>query len=213
MHLRRNYHTKSSLFHDRVSNFVGPLRGNPGNQAIPFPWEKLDGRPLIYASFGTLQNRLAEDFHTIAGACEGTGAQLVLSTGRGIRPEALGTLPGNPVVVDYAPQEELLKKASLVITHAGLNTVLDALSTGVPMVAVPVTNEQPGIAARVTWVGAGKMIPRSRFSLDTLKTTVRAVLADSSFRAASQRVSESVRKGGGATRAAELIEKRLAEFG
>lgn len=190
-------------------HFVGPLRGTPGNQPIPFPWERLDGRPLIYASFGTLQNRVAEDFQTIARACEGTGAQLVMSTGKGIRPEALGPLPGNPVVVDYAPQGELLKRASLAITHAGLNTVLDALTEGVPMVTVPVTNEQPGIAARVAWVGAGEMIPRSRFSLDTLRAAVRRVLADPSFKTASLRVSDSIRKAGGATRAAELIEEKI----
>jgi len=39
-----------------------------------------------------------------------------------------------PLVVEYAPQLELLAKARLTITHAGLNTVLDSLSNGVPLV-------------------------------------------------------------------------------
>lgn len=39
--------------------------------------------------------------------------------------------------VRTAPQIELLKRASLCITHAGLNTALQALAQGVPMVANP----------------------------------------------------------------------------
>jgi len=46
---------------------------------------------------------------------------------------------GSPLVVEYAPQLELLAKARLTITHAGLNTVLDSLSNGVPLVAIPIT--------------------------------------------------------------------------
>jgi len=52
--------------------------------------------------------------------------------------EAVQRLPGSPLVV-YAPQLELLAKARLTITHAGLNTVLDSLSNGVPLVAIPIT--------------------------------------------------------------------------
>jgi zeaxanthin glucosyltransferase len=39
-------------------------------------------------------------------------------------PEAMSTLEGDPLVVSYAPQLEVLKRAALTITHAGLNTVL-----------------------------------------------------------------------------------------
>ena len=83
--------------------FVGPLRLPGGYPPVPFPWDRLDGRPLIYASLGTLQNRVSETFRTIAKACDGLDAQLVISTGRGIDPDVLGDLPGRPVVVPYAP--------------------------------------------------------------------------------------------------------------
>jgi UDP:flavonoid glycosyltransferase YjiC (YdhE family) len=112
--------------------FVGPLRLQGGYAPVPFPWERLDGRPLIYASLGTLQNRIAGTFGIIAQACSGLDTQLVISTGNVVAPEALSDLPGRPVVVPYAPQLELLRRAALAVTHAGLNTVLDALSAGVP---------------------------------------------------------------------------------
>jgi MGT family glycosyltransferase len=190
--------------------FVGPLRLPGGYPPVDFPWEQLDGRPIIYVTLGTLQNRIAGTFRSIAEACDGLGAQLVISTGHGVPPESLSDLPGNPVVVSYAPQLELLERAMLAITHAGLNTVLDALSTGVPMVAIPVTNEQPGIAARMAATGAGEMIPLKKATTDRIRTLVAKVMSEPAYRTASIRVRDSIRDAGGAPRAAELIEAAVA---
>jgi zeaxanthin glucosyltransferase len=187
--------------------FVGPLRLSVGDHPVPFPWERLDGRPLIYASLGTLQNRIEGTFRVIAEACEGLDAQLVISTGHGVAPETLGELPGDPVVVSYAPQVDLLHRSAVAVTHAGLNTVLDALGTGLPMVAIPVTNEQPGIAARVAWIGAGEAIAHKHLTPQALRSAVVRVRSNPSYRAAAARVQDSIQAGGGAPRAVELIEQ------
>ncbi|WP_231749929.1 glycosyltransferase [Tautonia plasticadhaerens] len=163
----------------------------------------------MYASFGTLQNRRPDSFRMVAEACAGTGHQVVISTGHGVAPGALAGLPGGPIVVGYAPQRELLARAALAVTHAGLNTVLDALGAGVPLVAVPVTNEQPGIAARVAWAGAGEVLPPGRATAGRLRDLVGRVGREGSYRAAAVRVADSIRSGGGAERAAELVEKDL----
>ncbi|MET1085208.1 MAG: nucleotide disphospho-sugar-binding domain-containing protein, partial [Burkholderiales bacterium] len=189
--------------------FVGPLRLPGGYPPVPFPWERLDNRPLIYASLGTLQNRVAGTFRIIAKACRRLDAQLVISTGHGIAPEALGDLSGRPVVVPYAPQLELLRRAALAVTHAGLNTVLDALSAGVPMVAIPVTNEQPGIAARIAWAGAGEAITLKQATPDRLCSLIRKVGQDPAYRSAAERIRDSMQSSGGAPRAAEIIERSL----
>ncbi|WLT39734.1 hypothetical protein NON20_10065 [Synechocystis sp. B12] len=68
-------------------------------------------------------------------------------------------LPGNPLVVNYAPQLELLQRTALTITHAGLNTTLECLNNAVPMVAIPIANDQPGVAARIAWAGVGNLFP------------------------------------------------------
>ncbi len=189
--------------------FVGPLQLSVGSQTVPFPWEHLDGRPLIYASLGTLQNRIAGMFRVIAEACAGLDTQLVISTGNGVSPEALGKLPGNPVVVSYAPQLDLLRRSTLAVTHAGLNTVLEALGAGLPMVAIPVTNEQPGIAARVAWIGAGETIADKHVTSQAVRAAVVRVRSNPVYRAAAERVRDAIRSGGGAPRAAELIEQSL----
>src|SRR6185437_11132041 len=117
------------------------------------------------ASLGTLQNLKTNLFQCFIQACEGLDVQLVIA---GRSPESLGPLPENVIAAAYAPQLELLEKASLTVSHGGLNTVLDSLSCGVPMVLVPLTYEQPAIAVRVQRIGAGEIVPLSRVSPDRL---------------------------------------------
>jgi zeaxanthin glucosyltransferase len=153
--------------------FAGPLYNSKSRQSVDFPFEQLTGKPLIYASLGTLQNRLQHIFQTIAQACEGLDAQLVISLGSGINAESIPELPGSPIVVQYAPQLELLQRSNLVITHAGLNTTLESLSHGVPMIAIPISLDQPGVVARIAWTGTGKVVPLSRLSVPRLRETIR----------------------------------------
>jgi UDP:flavonoid glycosyltransferase YjiC (YdhE family) len=176
---------------------------------IDFPWDRLDDRPLIYASLGTLQNFSDTIFKTIAEACAGLDAQLVLSLGGGLDPLRLSALPGNPIVVRYAPQLELLKRAAAVITHAGLNTVLESLAEGVPLVAIPLGNDQPGVAARVAARGAGIVLSASRLKATRLRTALQTVLQQESYRAAATTVQVAMQAVDGKARAADIIEDTL----
>ncbi|MGH9630606.1 MAG: glycosyltransferase [Bryobacteraceae bacterium] len=190
-------------------HYVGPLR-NASPSEIPFPWERLDGRPLIYASLGSLQGNNFGLLRTFAEACAGLDAQLVISHGGGLTREAASGIGRSALVVDYAPQMELLAKASLTLTHAGLNTVLDSLTFGVPLVAIPITYEQPAIAARVQWTGTGIVIPKGRADVKTIRAAVQTALSDSSFKSNALRIAGSIREGGGASRAADLILASLS---
>ena len=140
-------------------HYTGPFVDPQQRPAIDFPWDRLDGRPLIYASLGTLQNGSEDIFRTIAAACASLPVQLVISLGAGLDQQRLGVLAGDPIVVKYAPQLELIKRSAIVITHAGINTALESLSEGVPLVCIPIGNDQPGVAARVAARGAGVVVP------------------------------------------------------
>ncbi|MFM7713257.1 MAG: glycosyltransferase, partial [Microcystis sp.] len=137
-------------------------------------------------------------------------AQLVISLGGGNSSYFLPELPGNPLVVDYAPQLELLQKATLTITHAGMNTTLESLTNGVPMVAIPVTNDQPGIAARIAWTGAGEVIPFNKVSVKRLHKAVKRVLAEDSYKKNALRLQEAIKRAGGVGRAADIIEQAVS---
>jgi len=187
-----------SCFH-----YVGPLR-SPERPKVEFPWEWLDGRPLVYSSLGTLQNSKTTLFQCFVEACKGLDVQLVIA---GRRPESLGPLPENVLAVPYAPQLELLEQASLTVTHGGLNTVLDSLSCGVPLIVVPLTYEQPAIAARVWWSGAGEMMLPSPLDPAGLRRQITQVMGESRYAVRARCIADSIRAAGGVTRAAEIIEE------
>jgi MGT family glycosyltransferase len=191
-------------------HFTGAYHNLISRAKVEFPFEKLTGQPLIYASMGTLQNRLMGVFETIAQACAGLDAQLVISLGGGINQESVPKLPGSPLVVGNAPQLELLQKASLTITHAGLNTALESISHGVPMVAIPITNDQPGVAARIVWTGCGEMVKLQGLDAPKLRTAIEKVLGKDSYRNNAIRLQTANQRAGGVTKAADIIEEVIS---
>lgn len=171
---------------------------------IAFPFERLDGRPLIYASLGSIMNQRPEIFACIAQACVGLDAQLVISLGN---PAAdIVELPGNPIVVQYVPQSQLIARAQLVITHAGMNTVLTALRDGVPLLAIPIANDQPGVAARLQKSGAGRMMQLREVNEITLRNAITEVLTQPQYRDNARRLQQNIQQAGGVVRAADIIE-------
>jgi MGT family glycosyltransferase len=186
---------------------TGPWTDADGRAPVDFPWERIDrSRPLVYASMGTLQNRVLRTFRMIAEACVGLDLQLVISLGGGQDPALLGDLPGDPIVVGYAPQLDLIRHSALTISHGGLNTALESLAYGVPMVVLPVTYDQPGVGARVECAGVGRSIPIARLTLERLRVAVRTVLGDPAYRMQAGRLRSSIEAADGLNRAADLIE-------
>jgi MGT family glycosyltransferase len=159
---------------------------------------------------GTIQNRQQKVFQCIAEACVGLDVQLAISLGGSSSPESWQRLPGNPLVVSYAPQLELLKKATLTITHAGMNTTLGCLSNAVPMVAIPIAHEQPGIAARIAWTGTGEFVPLSRLSVPRLRGAIQQVLTQESYKKNATWLQEAIRRAGGVSRAVDIIEQAVS---
>lgn len=189
-------------------HYVGPLRRTLP-RPIEFPWHRLDGRPLVYGSLGTLQGAREPVFRCFAEACRSLDYQLVMSHGGRLNDRQIASLPGNPLVVPYAPQEELLGRAQLTLTHAGLNTVLDSFTHGVPIVAIPITYEQPAIAQRIEHVGAGKVIPLAKLTSHRLKAVAFSVVNSPQCRTNASLLRSGISRAGGVARAAILIEKTI----
>ena len=104
----------------------------------------------------------------------------------------------------------MLRRAALVITHGSLNTTLESLSEGLPLVVVPITNDQPGIAARVAHLGLGEFIPVQKLTAAKLRQVVIRVLATPGYREQSSTVAGEIRRVNGPARAANLIEAAFA---
>jgi zeaxanthin glucosyltransferase len=192
-HLPDNFHS------------TGPWVDADARADSAFPWARLDGRPVVYASLGTLQNRLEPIFRAIIAACATLDVQLVVALGRE-GATLSGAMPANVFVVDYAPQLALIQRADVVITHAGLNTVLECLRAGVPMVALPITNDQPGVAARVRALGVGEFVTIGNVTPERLRETIQRVRAEPAHRARARQCAAELATRDGASGAAELIE-------
>ena len=192
-----------SYFH-----YAGSFHDGDGREPIAFPWGKLDGKPLVYASMGTLVNGSEAIYRIILQALRSfPEIQVVLSIGRNIKPEALGVVPKNVIVVPIAPQLRLLKHASLCITHAGLNTALEALDNGVPMVAIPIGYDQPGVAARIAYHGVGEFLDIEHLSVERIRLLIEQVLGNPQYRQKARKFQAAIARNRGLDLAAELIER------
>ena len=126
-----------------------------------------------------------------------------------VDPQQIGRVPNNAIIVKRAPQLELLKQASACITHAGLNTVLESLAQGVPQVAIPVTYDQPGVAARIAYKQTGVVTSLDKLTADHLSTLLNKVLNDPTYRDNARKLKEAIAKANGLSVAADLVEECL----
>jgi zeaxanthin glucosyltransferase len=196
--------------HRSQFHLTGPFHDGSGREPLDFPWDRLTGEPLIYASMGTILNGRVDVFRTIVAAlAKHKDVQLVLSIGNQIDPKQIGWVPSNTIIVQRAPQLDLLKQASVCITHAGLNTVLESLAQGVPQVAIPVAFDQPGVAARIADKQTGVVTSLDKLTPDHLSTLLKEVLTNPGYRKNAKRVQKAIAEANGLSVAANLVEESL----
>lgn len=99
----------------------------------------------------------------------------------------------------------MINRASLVVPLAG-STVINCLQARVSMVAIPITNDHPGIAARIARVGAGEIVPLKKLSVNKLKTFIEKVLHNPSYQSSAAQLSTEIRKSGGVRQAVDIID-------
>ncbi|WP_309235265.1 nucleotide disphospho-sugar-binding domain-containing protein [Amycolatopsis sp. SID8362] len=139
--------------------FIGPLLGGLRATVPGFPFDRLAGRRVLVGSFGTVFARRPQWLRALAEAFRGSDWTLVLATGS-VPVTALGPLPGNVLACPFVPQQDLLRHADALLTHGGMNSVLEAAHAGVPMLVRPRSREQRRTALRVAELGAGAVLER-----------------------------------------------------
>ena len=163
-------------------------------------------RSLVYVSLGTVFNDNPAFFRTCLAALAGVRVQVVVSTGRRLKAGDLGPLPDNAIVRDYVPQQAILQRASLLISHSGANSVHQALYHGVPLLLVPQQMEQALIAARLTELGAGLILNCRRLTEERVRRLAHRLLNEDFFHQQAAIIGKALREAGGASRAAQVLE-------
>lgn len=175
---------------------------------VPFPFERLDGRLLVYATFGTVHAEFDGTLHNLAQACQELNAQLAITLGGKGDLSKYAGLPGAPIVVHNAPQQAVLQHTAVTFCHGGNNTVLESLAAGVPLLVLPFFGDQFGNGARVVRAGVGGVVPASP-SREQIHRLLKPLLEEPEYRRRARLIGESIEKAGGERRAADVIENAL----
>jgi zeaxanthin glucosyltransferase len=188
---------------------VGPLRATRAAAEAPLPWPVEAARPFIFASLGTLQGARLDMFIQVAKACRRLNAQLLVAHCGGLAAGDVARLmaAGATWVTDFAPQRAVLARADILVTHGGLNTVLDAIAAGTPMLVLPIAFDQPGVAARVVHSGIGLRLGR-RARAGSIAAALGRLAAWPGE--PLRRLSAELAEAGGARRAALIAEQVMA---
>jgi MGT family glycosyltransferase len=202
----RFFQPLAERFDDRRFRFVGPCcQFRP--DAPPFPFERLDGRPLVLISLGTVYGDRPDFLRNCLEELADAPWQVVLSTGRGF---PAGDAPRNFIVRRFVPQVEILRRAAAFVTHGGMNSVQEALYHGVPLVMAPQAADQFWISARAAELGAAVVLDEPRRKAGAIRASVAEVLSDARYASAAARIAASLRAAGGPAQAADKIQAAAA---
>jgi zeaxanthin glucosyltransferase len=196
---------------------VGPLHAANVAPALspqelaPFLPPASSTRPFIYASLGTLVSDRYPLFKRIAKACKQLDADLLIAHCGGLNDAQVRSLEaiGATRVHAYVPQLAVLARADAIVSHAGANTIMEAVAARTPILALPIAFDHPGGAARVEYSGVGLRASPRMSSVADLVRKLRRLLAEPDFSARMAPLSDAIRVAGGAPRAADIIETAL----
>lgn len=196
----REFQLSGETFDERF-HFVGPSLG--GWQAAE-QWSPRSDGPVLLISLGTVFNDRPDVYRACIEAFGGGDWQVVMAVGD-LDPRTLGPVPANVEVHARVPQVAVLRHAKVFLSHAGMNSVMESLYHGVPIVAVPQIPEQQVVARRAQELQVGCMLAEQ-----TVRGLREAVAGAESLRPGAEAMSRTVRAAGGAAKAADVVERLLA---
>ena len=191
---------------------VGPLNAGTAPGAAHPRLPPIDpDRPFVFASLGTLQGQRYGLFRRIAHACRQLNVQLLIAHCGGLDERQARALEriGSTRVCGFVAQLEVLERADAIVSHAGSNTVMEAIAARTPILALPVAFDQPGAAARIEYAGIGLRASARLSSTSRIRDGVRRLLGEPQFAQRMAPLADEIRQAGGAPRAADIIERVL----
>lgn len=163
--------------------------------------------PTVYVSMGTVLGNREDFYRSCINAFREKPWRVILSVGEQTDPSIFGPVPDHIEVYQRVDQMAVLAVSDVFVTHCGMNSVNEALYDGVPMVLLPQTPEQVGVANRTVQVGAG-LIPEKTDGV-SLAGAVERVLREEDFQKAARTMSAAFRRLRGAAAAADKIEEMM----
>lgn len=150
-------------------------------------------RDAVFFTLGTVFNLEAGDLFTrVLDGLGRLGVNVLVTVGHGIDPAELGPQPAHVHVECYLPLSAALPHCRAVVSHGGSGIVVGALVHGLPSVLLPMGADQPGNAARCDALGVARMLDAIEATPDDVRAAASAVLTDSSYREAAERMRDEI---------------------
>jgi len=188
--------------------FAGPSIDRH-QEAADVDYKEIGDRTLIYISLGSLNTDHIDFYNLCISAFRDTGYFVCMSTGNKCDVSELIEIPSNFMVKSYFPQLEILKRADVFITHAGFNSVNEALYLGVPMLALPQVNDQHMVAKRLVSMHLGMVESMKELSSEILKSRTEALLLNRQIKENCIQISQKMRETGDL----EEVVKEMERYG
>jgi len=198
----RQFQPLEHSFNDSYK-FVGPIVYDRNEKQSEIVTNK--DKPLIYVALGTVYNDNLVTYRSIISTLKQVGYESYVSIGKYLKPSQLGDIPSNVHIAPYYPQLEMLKKASIFISHAGMNSVNESLYFEVPLLMLPIIQEQKINAVRVEQLGAGVYFKKKPIDIPLLIESIKSLLNESRYAVAAEKVGKALRSSGGAKKAVNHI--------
>ncbi len=164
-------------------------------------------RPRAYVALGSFLSARSDVLGRIATALRSLGWDAVVATGT-TDPQELGSIPSGWIVRPFLPQVAALRACDVVVCHGGNNTVTEALTEGLPILAAPFSTDQFAGAADLIECGLGSAIDPNQASAAEIAARLEQVL-ESGARERAAVLGHQLRRESGADRAAALVERTL----
>ncbi|MBI5089436.1 MAG: glycosyltransferase family 1 protein [Actinobacteria bacterium] len=174
---------------------VRPTR--PGSSAAPAQppaWLATFGsdRPGLYLTAGTERAAPDAPWAAAAAAIGSLDVDAVATLGPNVDAALLGEVPTNLRVERFVPQQLLLDRVAVVMSHAGAGTMLGAAAQGVPQVVTPLFADQWENAMAISASGAGIMLGPDRRTVDDIRSALDQALHDETMLEAARRVAHEI---------------------
>ncbi|WP_432142137.1 macrolide family glycosyltransferase [Streptomyces sp. bgisy084] len=201
----REFQPAGDTFDERF-HFIGPSLGSREHAE---PWSPADPEsPVLFISLGTVFNDRPEFYRTCIEAFRDGPYQVAMAIGDLDR-ATLGDVPPAFDVRPYFPQPAVLRHADAFVSHAGMNSTMEALYYGVGLITIPQMPEQAANAGRAQELGLGVQLDPATVTAESLRSAVTRVASDPAVRSNLDRMRTVVKDSGGAARGADVIEEYL----
>ena len=182
-------------------HFIGPSvydRKEADLQSVPFG--------VIYISIGTILKGAEKFFRACMDAFQNENVMVVMSVGKNFDIAKLGKLPENFIVRNHIPQVAVLKQAGLFITHGGMNSVSEAMVSGVPMLVIPFVSDQPVNARQVEKLGLGKVLDYKSITANALRDAAFAIMENQQIQENLRKIQNEIAHAPGNRGAVKIVE-------